>query len=363
MRIRPLLLAVTLALTVASAAAQRLTVLTHDSFALPKELVAQFTKTTGIDVTFLSGGDAGEIVNRAVLTKGRPLADLLFGVDESLLERVRAEGIFEPYASTQLDRVRPDLRFDDQDLVTPIDVGYVVPNVDLGWFASAGLELPSSLEDLTAPAYRGLTVVLNPASSSPGLAFLETTVARFGDPAAGLRGTSDREGDWLDFWADLVANDVAVADGWTEAYYTEFSRYGGTRPVVVSYATSPAAEVLFADPPTTVAPTANLRCDGCAYRQVEGIGILKGTKNTPAAQAFVDFMLGPQVQSAIPLAMFVAPVVTDATVPAEFTEFGSVEAADVALPLPSELVAAEQPRWLRQWTAVVLQGRSPDSVR
>lgn len=363
-------------------AAQRLTVLTHDSFALPSELLAEFTARTGVQVTFLQGGDAGEVVNRAVLTKARPLADLLFGVDDSLLERVRSEGIFEPYASGELARVDGALLLDVGGLVTPVDVGYVLPNIDTAWFAERGLVLPAALEDLADEAYRGLTVVENPASSSPGLAFLLATVVRFGDPEAGIGAARVDHGDdgshgyypdWLDYWAALTKNDVAVADGWSDAYYTVFTRYGGDRPVVVSYATSPAAEVIFGDAAaadtsdgdTAVAqgPTANLQCAGCGYRQVEGIGILAGTPNRAAAEAFVDFMLSREVQSAIPLAMFVDPVVTDATLPPEFERYARVADGVVADPLPAAAVETNQARWLRQWTAVVLQGRDPASVR
>lgn len=345
------------------AAGQRLTVMTHDSFALPEALVQEFEQKTGVTVTLLRGGDAGEVVNRAVLTKARPLADVLFGVDEALLERVRSEGIFEPYLSPELARVRPDLVFDPSGLVTPIDVGYVLPNLDSAWFATNDLAAPPSLDSLADAPYRGLTVVENPASSSPGLAFLLATVRRFGDPEAGVVGTSGRPGDWLDYWAALVTNGVEVADGWSDAYYTLFSHYGGDRPVVVSYATSPAAEVLFSSTPLTEAPTANLQCGDCAYRQVEGAGILKGTREPAAARAFIDFLLSAEVQSAIPLAMFVDPVVTDAALPAEFVRYGQLREGAVAKPLPSTLIQANQARWLRQWTGVVLQGRDPAAVR
>lgn len=362
LNLQSIVLALLLALG-GAASAQRITVLTHDSFALPQALLDDFTAHTGIKVTLLQGGDAGEVVNRAVLTKARPLADVLFGVDGSLLERVRSEGIFEPYLSPELARVRPELLLAADGLVTPVDVGYVLPNVDSDWFAQHDLALPATLEALAAPEYRGLTVVENPASSSPGLAFLLATVVRFGDAAAGVPGTHAGFDDWLDFWAALVANDVAVADGWSDAYYTQFTRYGGASPIVVSYATSPAAEVIFSDVPLQMSPTANLQCAGCAYRQVEGIGILKGTKEPEAAAAFVDFMLSAAVQTAIPLAMFVDPVVTDVDLPPEFVAHGQLEPSTIATPLDATLVQANQARWLRQWTAVVLQGRGPASVR
>ncbi|MDT3681478.1 MAG: thiamine ABC transporter substrate-binding protein [Trueperaceae bacterium] len=352
-----------LATLLGACAAERITVLTHDSFALPAELVSDFTKSTGIEVSFLKAGDAGEVVNRAVLTKSRPLADVLFGVDESLLERVRSEGIFEPYLSPRLADVRADFIFDPTGLITPVDVGYVLPNVDVAWFSKQGLELPTGLADLAAPAYRGVSVVENPATSSPGLAFLLATVVRFGDDEAGVMGADAKYADWLDFWAALAANDLEVADGWSDAYYTLFTRYGGDRPLVVSYATSPAAEVIFADEPLTESPTANLQCPGCAYRQVEGVGILRGTKHRAAAEAFVDFMLSPAVQAAIPAAMFVNPVVVGTELPREFDLYAQVGEDVVAEPLPAATVQANQARWLRQWTAVVLQGRDPASVR
>lgn len=357
-------LVVLLALLLGSAAAQRITVLTHGSFSLPTAVVAEFTKSTGIEVVFLPAGDAGEALNRAILTKARPVGDLLFGVDDSLLERARFEGIFEPYRSPALAGVPDEYRFADDDLVTPVDVGWVIPNVDVAWFDERGLVLPQTLEELAAPEYKDLLVVQNPATSSPGLAFLLATVARFGDPAAGIEAAAPYGGgDWLDFWAALGSNGVEVSDGWTDAYYTLFSRYGGTRPIVVSYLTSPAAELIFAEEPLTTPPTANLECAGCAYRQVEAIGILRGTQQRAAAEAFVDFMLSLLVQEAVPLEMFVHPVLASAALPPEFEEFALVEPGVTAPQVPAAAIQTNQQRWLTEWTAVMLQGRSPADVR
>lgn len=357
------------------AAANSLTVLTHSSFDLPPELLAEFTATTGIEVEFLIGGDAGEVVNRAILTRARPLADLLFGVDENLLERARAADIFVPYLSPELQRVPRELWLDEEGLITPIDVGYVVPNYDLAWFAehaedvvltpadtgAAGL----ALEDLAGEPFAGRLALIDPASSSPGLAFMLATIVRFGDLAAGITPAASDTGfaDWLDFWAALREQDLTITEGWTDAYYTQFSHYGGDRPVVLSYATSPAAEVIFAEQELSESPTANLECEGCAYRQVEGIGILAGTDEPGAAREFIDFLLSREVQEAIPLAMFVAPVVGDAGVPVEFERYAELAAAVVAPPLPAATVREHQQRWLAQWTAVVRQGRDPASVR
>jgi thiamine transport system substrate-binding protein len=353
MKLRAAVIAV-LVLAATTASAETITVLTHDAFAISQEVVQAFTDSSGIEVHFLQGGDAGEVVNRAILTRDRPLADVLYGVDNTLLTRARDAGIFEPYVSPALDAVPQELRFSPGNLVTPIDVGYVVFNADKEALENANLPPPADLEELTAPAYRGLTVVEDPATSSPGLALLYATVARFGEGG---------EGDWLDFWARLRDNDVQVADGWSEAYYTAFTRYGGDRPIVLSYATSPAAEVIFADHPLDTSPTANVLCSRCAFRQIEGVGILKGTAHRAAAEAFVDFMLSPAFQRDVPGQMFVYPVREGTPLPPEFERWAAIPTSAQTATLDPDVIAANQKRWLEQWTQVVQQGRSPAAVR
>lgn len=330
------------------AAAQTLQVLTHSSFSLSEELLAAFTEETGIEVAFVEGGDAGETVNRAILTRANPLADVLFGVDNSLIARAAQEGIFEPYTSPHLERVPERYRF--SELVTPVDVGYVNFNYDVAWFEERGLEPPSSLEALTDPAYEGLTVVQNPASSSPGLAFMLTTVAKFGD-------------GWLEYWAALRDNGVKVTDGWSDAYYTSFTRYGGDRPIVLSYASSPAAEVIFAEEELDVAPTANVFCEGCVYEQIEAAGILAGSDNPGAARTFIDWLLSREVQEDIPLNMFVYPVSEEAEVPEVFIEHSGLPEPEHLAEVAFEEVDANLSAWLDAWTRVVLQGQDPEAVR
>ncbi len=336
-------------LFLSSAFAQTLTVLTHNSFTLSEEVIAAFTEETGIEVEFIQGGDAGETVNRAILTKNNPLADVLYGVDNNLIARAAGEGIFEPYRSPALEGVPDEYLFAD-DLVTPIDVGYVNFNYDKSYFAENEVAVPETLEQLTEEAYRGLTVVQNPASSSPGLAFMLTTIAKFGD-------------GWLDYWADLRDNDVQVTDGWEDAYYTSFTQYGGDRPIVLSYATSPAAEVVFAEEDLSDAPTGNLFCEACVYRQIEAAGILAGTDNVEAAQRFIDFMLSERVQEDIPLNMYVYPVIDNATLPDVFEQYAQTPGAEQIAALPSAEIEANLSEWLDAWTQVVQQGREPEEVR
>ncbi len=345
---RILILLVTLGL--ATSFAQTLTVLTHDSFNISEEVIAEFSQQTGITVEFLEGGDAGETVNRAILTKENPLADLLYGVDNSLIARALRAGIFEPYKSPQLADIPDDYIFDPEGFVTPVDAGFVNFNFDKAWFAANDLALPSDITQLTEPAYRGLTVVENPATSSPGLAFMLATIDRFGD-------------NWLEYWASLRDNDLLVTDGWSDAYYTAFSKYGGDRPIVLSYTSSPAAEVIFAETPLTEAPTSNLFCDSCVYRQIEAVGILAGSQNREAAMAFIDYMLSLRFQEDIPLNMFVYPVNPAAKLPEAFEKYAQIPTNKQIASLPAEIIDANLTDWLSLWTQVVLQGRDPAALR
>ena len=344
------MLTLLLALALSVSFAQTLRVLTHNSFNISNDVLEAFTQETGVEVQLLEGGDAGETVNRAILTKGNPLADVLYGVDNSLIARAANAGIFEPYRSPQLERVPETYRFSEDNLVTPIDVGFVNFNYDKAWFEERGLEPPTSLEDLTKPAYEGLTVVQNPATSSPGLAFMLATIDKFGD-------------EWLTYWAALRDNGLEVTDGWESAYYTSFTPYGGDRPIVLSYATSPAAEIVFAETTPETAPTGNLFCNVCVFRQIEAVGILKGTKERAAAEKFIDYMLSVEFQNDIPLNMYVYPVVDDATPPEVFEQYAAVPSEAQIASVPAETVEANLSGWLDAWTKVVEQGQDPAAVR
>jgi thiamine transport system substrate-binding protein len=317
-----------------------LRLLTHDSFDVSEDVLAGFTEETGIAVEIVPSGDAGTALNQAILTAGAPQGDLLFGVDTTFLSRALEEDLFLPYTSSELDRVPAELQPGD-DRVTPVDVGDVCLNYDVAAFEDGEVSPPESLDDLADPAYAGMTVVMNPATSSPGLAFVLATVQEYGDDG------------WLDYWQRLVDNDVLVTDGWSGAYYDEFSGsgQGGDRPIVVSYASSPAAEVIFADPPTDEAPTAVVQAS--CVRQVEYVGILDGTEHEGEAQQLVDFLLSVPFQEDVPLTMFVYPVVEDAELPAEFEQHA--ELAEEPYAVDPLTIGEERDRWISEWTDLVLR--------
>ncbi len=313
--------------------------MTHDSFLVSEEVLGEFTEDTGITVVLLQAGDAGAMVNRAILTKDHPLADVLYGVDNTFLSLALSEELFIPYRSTEIDHVPTELR-DPEDRVTPIDFGDVCLNTDIAGLAALEIDPPATLRDLTESEYASLLVVEDPSTSSPGLAFLLATIDTFGE-----------EGDytWHDYWMDLVANDVRITPGWEAAYNLEFSGASGvgTRPIVVSYATSPSAEVFFGD--LDEAPTGVVTA-GC-FRQIEYAGILAGTSNEQPARLLVDYLLSLRFQEDIPLNMFVFPANRDAALPSVFVEHATLP--DSPVTMDPDRIDQNRDRWITEWAAIV----------
>jgi thiamine transport system substrate-binding protein len=343
---RHLIVAVTAALLAASCASSKqsevsdgtnVTLITHDSFYVSDGLFDSFTKQTGITVTVAKGADAGVVLNQAILAAGKPEGDVLWGVDNTLLSRAVKNNVFVPYKSpgtTTADRAATSLVPNGE--ATPVDKGDVCVNVDTGWFAKAGKQPPTTIDDLVRPDYKGLLVVENPATSSPGLAFLLATIAKFGDTG------------WLGYWKQLKANGVLVVDGWTAAYQTEFTRAeGGTRPIVVSYGSSPVAE-LPAD--GGAAPTRAL-LDAC-FRQFEFAGVLRGTKHENAARKLIDFLLGDTFQADMAPNMYVYPIRADVALPATFTSAGGQ--ADKPLTITPAAIETNREIWIKTWSDLML---------
>ena len=317
-----------------------ITILTHDSFAIGEEVIKSFEADNNAKVLFLQSGDAGAVLNQAILTKDAPLADILFGVDNTFLSRALDADIFEAYPSPALSVIADEFKLDPSNRALPVDYGDVCINYDKKYFADKGLEIPQSLEDLKKPDYKDLLVVENPATSSAGLAFLLVTRAHFGDR-------------YLDYWKSLKENGVVVVDGWETAYYTNFSGSSGRgpQPMVISYGSSPVAEVIFADTPPINSPTASIVEMGTCFRQIEFVGILKGTQNRALAEKFVDFMLSKQFQEDMPLQMFVYPLNQNAVMPEAFIKYAQFP-DEPAVISPDE-ISANRDAWIEAWTSVM----------
>ncbi|MET0787785.1 MAG: thiamine ABC transporter substrate-binding protein [Cellulomonas sp.] len=310
-----------------SSSAGTVTLVTHDSFALSDGVLADFEKQTGLKVEVVQPGDGGTLANQLVLTKDAPLGDLTFGVDNTFASRVVDEGVVAPTSTKDAF----------EGALVPIDYGDVCINVDHTWFAAHGVAEPVTLEDLTKPEYKDLLVVPNAVTSSPGLAFLLATIGAFG------------EDGWQAYWTGLKANGLKVAEGWSDAYYTDFSGGGadGPRPIVLSYASSPPYTV----PEGGTEPTTGALLDTC-FRQTEYAGVLAGAANPAGAQKLLDFLLSDEVQDDIPVSMYMYPVSSTATLPDDWAAFAPL--ATNPFEVTPDDIANNREAWLTEWSDTVI---------
>jgi thiamine transport system substrate-binding protein len=313
---------------------EKVVLVTYESFALPEEAAAAFTAATGAEIEVVASGDSGTMLTKALLSAGAPEGDVIFGIDNTLATRALSEDLLEPFTPDGLDAVPESYRLDGDagERLVPIDTGDVCINYDQTWFAEQGLAAPTTMEQLTEPAYRDLTVLESPVTSSPGLAFLVGTIARYG------------EDGWLDYWQRLEDNGVSVRPSWDDAYYTDYTVSGGDRPIVLSYASSPPVELVFAEGAFEEPPSA-VMLDSCAA-QVEYAGVLAGAEHPELARELVEFMLTPEWQAALPMANFVFPVI-DVELPEEFTAWAP-RATD-PLRLPPATIDEQRDAWIEAW--------------
>ncbi|CAM5700952.1 Thiamine ABC transporter substrate-binding protein OS=Streptomyces alboniger OX=132473 GN=CP975_25945 PE=4 SV=1 [Streptomyces alboniger] len=325
---------------------KKVTLVTHDSFNVSKKVLKDFEKSSGYQVSVLKDGDAGAAVNKAILSKDNPQGDVFFGVDNTLLSRALDNGLFQPYEVKGADGIGAEYRVDKgKHRVTPVDSGDICVNYDKKYFADKKLAPPKSFDDLVKPAYKDLLVTENASTSSPGLGFLLGTAAQYGDKG------------WEGYWKKLRANGVKVVDGWEQAYNEEFSgsaggrKAKGDRPLVVSYASSPPVEVLYAEPRPEEAPTGV--ATGTCFRQVEYAGLLSNAGNTKGGKALLDFLAGKEFQEDMLLNMFVNPVREGTKLPELFTEHG-VRVDEPQTMEPKKIADNREP-WIKSWTSLVLK--------
>ncbi len=328
-----------------SSVAPRITtvrLLTHSSFAASKSVLADFTKQTGYKIKLVQPGDANLMVNAAILRKDNPVADALFGVDNTCLTRALDGGIFDPYVAHGLDAVPAALQVDPQHRVTPIDESNVCVVYDKSWFGHNGRPAaPASFDELIDPRYKNLTVVEDASTSSPGLACLLATIAAKGETG------------WKPYWSALRHNGVRVDDDWSAAYETDFTAGGGSgdRPIVVSYGSDPAADVEYSSPHHDT-PNVGVVASTC-FHQREYAGVLHGAHNVAGAQALVDFMLSRRFQEDMPLQMYVNPVVAGAKLPTVFAKWAVVPAHPWSI--DAATISAKRNDWIKEWTDLVVR--------
>lgn len=317
-------------------AADELRVMVHSSFSLPKPLLAQFEAENKLKLAIIKGGDAGEMLNKLILTRAKPVADVVFGIDNTLVAKALAAGVLEPTLPQTAGESDANLGA----ALAAVDYGFVTLNYDRASVAKSGVALPKTLQELTLPVYKSWLVTPNPATSSTGYAFMLATISAMGEELA------------FAWWAQMRGNGLKVVKGWSEAYYTDFAANKGAYPLVVSYATSPAAEVFYSKEKITESPTASLNLKGGVFRQVEGVGLVKGGGQGAAALKFIDFMRSAPVQEALQTAMWMYPV--QAYTPRAAVMRHAAEPTEFEAPA-AQVVAGKGADWVARWTKVVLK--------
>ncbi|MGB3303817.1 MAG: thiamine ABC transporter substrate-binding protein [Gordonia sp. (in: high G+C Gram-positive bacteria)] len=309
--------------------ANEVTLLTHDSFQLPQEIVDQFQTETGMKLKIVHSGDAGALSATISLTPGSPKGDAVFGIDNTFAARPIEAKALLPYVSPAAANGAAEFNVEGSaGELTAVDRGDVCINIDDAWFDTRDIEAPTQFDQLTEPKYRDLTVLMDPSTSSPGMGFLLATLGRFRNHAP-------------DYWRGMVSNGAKIVSGWEVAYNQEFSAGAGhgKRPIVVSYASSPAAT-----------PGTSALLDSC-FAQVEYIGVLRGAANTEGAKKLVDFMLSSTVQAALPTSMYVYPVQKGTPLPASWRQRAPIPAWTVTM--TPAYISAHREEWLNEWRAVV----------
>ena len=306
--------------TSVDATPNEVTLLAYDAFTPQEGIFDAFTAATGAKVKVVTGGDSGVLISKAILTAGTPEGDVLWGLDNTLLSRAQKAELLTSYE--------------------PVDTGDICVNYDKQWFASRNIAPPTSLEDLALPAYKNLLVVQDPVASSPGLGFLLGTIAHFG---------VDK---WQNYWKSLKENGVRVSPDWTSAYTIDFSGSSGKGkyPLVVSYGSSPPAEVLYAEKPIDTPPTAVI--ESTCFRQTEYVGALRGTRNPNLAAKLISYLLDVPFQESMPLSLFVFPVNKKAALPELFTKFAVAPKNPLTLD-PTD-IEKNRDAWLNSWREIIL---------
>ena len=308
---------------------KKLTVYTYASFptALVDRACEDFQKKHGVELVFESFNDTGTLFSQLIREKEKPVADVVIGLDSVYFLRAAREDLFRAYRPKAADHIPADLVFDPEFRLTPFDFGYVLLNYDSEKLA----QVPAGHQDLLDPAYQGKIILTNPLTSSPGQIFLLTTIALFG------------EDGYIDYWRALRKNVLAIAASWDEAYgmYT-----AGEAPIVLSYGTSPAYHILYEN----TSRYQPLVLDGAAYAQIEGVGILKGSKNPKTAELLIEYLLSPEFQALIPENQFMYPARSDVELDPAFRLETPVEKL---LNLPLESVEANLDKWLAGWEQAI----------
>ncbi len=311
-----------------------LVIYAYDSFAswgLKNATIPQFEQRYNVHVEVRTYGDAGQVLGKAIMEKSNPQADVIIGVDNSLLQKALDNDVFEPYTPENLSSIPEEFDFDPSHHVVPFDYGYVA----LVYNKSQVQNPPQTFDDLIKPEWKDKIILEDPRTSSTGMVFLLWSIAANGN-----------EFD-ADYWSKLSDNALTITSGWDSAYEMFTS---GEAPIVVSYATDPAYWVEYYN--DTGYGASFLKVDGkySGYLQIEGIGLVKNAKHPDLGKKFIEFALSADFQKEIPLTNWMFPVNPEAPLPHSFEYAVKPEKN---LTIPPDLLAEKHDEWIQDWESAV----------
>ncbi|HPO26630.1 MAG TPA: thiamine ABC transporter substrate-binding protein [Petrotogaceae bacterium] len=288
------------------------------------KLIGTFESSNNCKVNVVRLGDAGNMVARLKLEKKNPKADVVIGLDQSLSMSAISEGLLQPYISPMLSKLRdPNLIFDKDYYVTPFDYGAIAFVYD----PSKLSKIPEKMEDISA--YKNSLIIQDPKSSSTGQALLIWTIALYND-------------SWTDFWKKMKPAVLTVTPSWDDAF-SKFEQ--GEAPIMLSYATDGAYSYHYYQ---STKYKAFIPKDG-AYVQIEGAGIVKGSKNKQLAQKFIDFLLSDEFQQEVALNQWMFPV-TDVKLPEAF-KYAVVP--EKILSVDIKAISSQMDKYIKTWEEIM----------
>ncbi|QDX40175.1 thiamine ABC transporter substrate binding subunit [Salarchaeum sp. JOR-1] len=311
-----------------------LTVATYDSFFGDEGTAGHWLKRaweaehdTTIEFTAPANG-INEFISRKKQNAGID-ADLFVGLNTGELVRVDEElpdaRLFDTVADdlSHASRIKDSLQIDPRRRALPYDTGYISLVYD-----STDIAEPQTFDDLTKPAYEGALLAENAQTSDPGRAFLLWTIHEMG------------EDGYLDYWQDLVANDVRILDDWQPAYNAYLNN---ERPMVVSYSTD---QVYYHDEGQLPHHQIGFLNDQ-GYANPEAMARFADTNQPETAAAFMDFVLTDEAQANIAVNNVQFPATTTADLPDEYDQYAKEPPEPVTFTY--EELAGNLDGWINEW--------------
>ena len=326
------------------------------------DIEGNFSTFSGIpanEIQITRFSDANELVVRLEAEKSNPIADVVIGIDNTLIHLIEDKAsVLEPYTPTSISQIDENLiqNLDPENYLIPYDYGIIslyYQNHIIN--SSTNPELENlTLDGLLASNLLPMLIVENPKYSSPGLGFLLWTIAVYGDPEINFDGLL--ESNWRNWW-NASRDKITITKSWGDAFNIFFTPEE-EKPIMVSYGTSPAYSYCQWADNSTSAVVTHEKNQQNAWLQIEGIGLVKDAPHKDKGKQFINWFLSSSLQSEIPEHQWMYPANREVILSPCFEE--SVIHPDEVFRLNDllspEILGHYLPDWKDQWEQVIVLG-------